>query len=332
MLKSWRACIIAAALLAVPVGAQQYAPAERQAGLSPEEAPGGSHVLEPGDRVRIDVLDAEEISQRAYLIGDDGKISLPLLGRIQAAGLTVEEFEASLVSELDKYFRDPRVAVSVTETREQPVVLGGAFNRPGTYRIHGNEKLSEILSSAGGLSDDAQKKLLITRRLDSGGIPLPSAKTDPQRRVTTAEIELNDVMQPLTPAEDLVLRPYDIITALPSRSVFISGQVGKPGRYPLEQREALPVTRLVTLAGGLTADAVPKKAYILRPTGEEGVNETIPVNVKHIMKGQAEDFAVQPGDVLMIPGSSGKKLAMRRMMMIILPAAITTAIWVALAQ
>jgi len=332
MSATWRVLVLVAATAALMAPAEtQQRPGVDNSRPAPRPAveAGGDHVLNAGDRLRIDVLDADEISGRPYQVGEDGKISLPLLGRIQAAGLSVNEFESTLVTELSKYYRDPRVAVTVTELRERPVVLVGAFSYPGTYQLRGRQRLSEIVSSAGGLQEHAQRRLLITRRREAGEIPLPGASFDLKRQVSTAEILLNELMQPAVPGEDLEMKPHDIVTAPRIQSVYVSGEVGRPGEYELGRRNTLPVTRLITLAGGLTTNAMAKKAYILRPTGEAGQNETVPVNVKQIMKGAAEDAGIRPNDVLVIPTSSSKRVFATRMMMVVLPAVVTTAIWVA---
>src|SRR2546425_11178029 len=74
-----------------------------------------SYVLGPNDQLTIRALDAEEISDKTYRVGSDGDLTLPMVGRMKAAGLTAGELESELVSRLEKYIRHPKVAVTVTE-------------------------------------------------------------------------------------------------------------------------------------------------------------------------------------------------------------------------
>src|SRR5438045_3215146 len=80
-----------------------------------------SYVLGPDDQVVIHVLDSEEIGDSPFRIDMRGYINVPLAGRLQAAGLTVDQLEASLAGRLKEYLQSPAVTVSVFEYRSQPV-------------------------------------------------------------------------------------------------------------------------------------------------------------------------------------------------------------------
>ena len=84
------------------------------------------YVLGPDDQIVIHAIDSPEISDKPFLIGMNGNITLPLIGRVQAGGLTVEQFEAELNTGLKKYMHDPQVSVTVAEFRSQPVSVFGA--------------------------------------------------------------------------------------------------------------------------------------------------------------------------------------------------------------
>src|SRR4051794_40505884 len=78
-------------------------------------------VLGPGDQIIIRALDLEEISDKPFRIGANGTINLPLLGRVQAAGLTVQELEGQITASLKPYVRHPDVTVAVAESPSQSV-------------------------------------------------------------------------------------------------------------------------------------------------------------------------------------------------------------------
>ena len=89
------------------------------------------YVLGPDDQIVIHAIDSPEISDKPFLIGMNGNITLPLIGRVQAGGLTVEQLEAELNTGLKKYMHDPQVSVTVAEFRSQPVSVFGSVARPG---------------------------------------------------------------------------------------------------------------------------------------------------------------------------------------------------------
>jgi len=84
-----------------------------------------SYILGPEDQITIQAPDVEEISGKPVRIDLRGAISLPLIGRVQAGGLTAEQLEVRIKDSFKRYLRHPDISVSVTEFRSQPVsVLG----------------------------------------------------------------------------------------------------------------------------------------------------------------------------------------------------------------
>ena len=108
-----------------------------------------SYVLGPDDQVVIHVLDSDEIGDSPFRIDMRGYINVPLAGRLQAAGLTVDQLEAALAARLKEYLQTPVVTVSVSEFRSQLVSVLGAVNTPGVHQIRGRKTLFEVISEAG---------------------------------------------------------------------------------------------------------------------------------------------------------------------------------------
>src|ERR1035437_5498567 len=129
------------------------------------------YVLGPDDQIVIHAIDSPEISDKPFLIGMNGNVTLPLIGRVQAGGLTVEQFEAELNTRLKKYLHDPQVSVTVAEFRSQPVSVFGAVTKPGVIQLRGRKTLYEVLSMAGGPNETAGSSLTVTRRRENGEIP-----------------------------------------------------------------------------------------------------------------------------------------------------------------
>ncbi len=160
-----------------------------------------AYVLGPDDEITVRTLEAEEISAEALRVDLGGFVSLPLIGRVRAAGRTLEQLEAELVERLRFYVREPRVAVGISHFRSQPVSVIGAVNKPGVHQLEGRKTLIEMLSLAGGLREDAGHEVKITRRIEWGVIPLAGAESDPSGQFSTAEVNLQAVMEASNPAE-----------------------------------------------------------------------------------------------------------------------------------
>src|SRR5437868_362865 len=114
-----------------------------------------AYVLGPNDRVTIRCVNAEELPPTPIRIDNDGQVTLPFVGRVKLAGLTVSDAEKQLTDQLSKFIRHPQVQLNVVESHSQPVSVFGAVRNPGAYQLEGRKNLTEILSMAGGLRPDA---------------------------------------------------------------------------------------------------------------------------------------------------------------------------------
>jgi polysaccharide biosynthesis/export protein len=286
--------------------------AAQQSAQTPEKVDTG-YVLGPDDQIVIHAMDSPEISEKPFLIGMNGNLTLPLIGRVEASGLTVEQLEAALDTRLKQYVRDPQVAVSVSEFRSQPVSVFGAVTKPGVYQLRGRKTLYEVLSmaggpGAGGPTETTGSSLTLTRLRENGEIPLPGAKTDPTGQFSTVELNVQDILDGKDAAANIVMRPNDTISVSEANSkmVYVVGDVEHGGAFSLGGREKLSVLRALSLAGGLGRTARPDKARIIRGSPGGAKPEEIAVNIRRIFNGKAEDIALLPQDVLVVPTSSGK--------------------------
>jgi polysaccharide export outer membrane protein len=269
-----------------------------------------SYVLGPEDQIVIRALDAEEISDKPLRIDMNGYIRLPMAGRVRAAGLTIEQLEAELVSRLKAYIQKPEVAVTITEFRSQPVSVLGAVKSPGVHQLQGRKTLVEMLSLAGGLSGDAGHSVKITRRQEWGKIPLRSATQDTSGQFSVAEVSLKSIMEATHPEENVVIRPQDVITVPRAEMVYVIGQVQRAGGFVLNERENISALKALSLAGGLDRAASPQNARILRSAGGSNRLE-ISLDMKKILAGKTPDVPLQPEDILFVPSSTPKKAAIR---------------------
>jgi polysaccharide biosynthesis/export protein len=292
--------------------AQAQGPQGAQNGLNPPQAPQAINALRPdyelgpNDQILIGVPQAQEINQRPFRIDSDGFIDLPLVGRIHAGGLTVRGLENLLTTRLSEYIRQPQVTITVVQFRSEPVFFLGAFRTPGIYPLQGGRTLVEMLAAVGGLQPTASRRIKITRRLEYGAIPLASAVEDPDRKVSTVEISLDSLTQNVNPAEDIVLKAYDIVSAETAQPVFVTGEVTKPSAIALGEQQSISVTQALTQAGGLTRTADRGKVRILRPILGTSRRAQIDVNLNRIYEGKDNDFPLLPNDVLYVPQDSAR--------------------------
>lgn len=294
----WVALGCAVAALGQP---PQPAPAPEAAPVAPSVRP--DYILGPNDQILIR-SNAEEINERPYRVDQDGFIVLPLVQRVQASGLTVAALERDLVERLRQYLVTPQVSITVTGFRNEPVSFLGAFVRPGFYPLTGSRSLVEMLSVAGGLQPNASRRLRITRRAENGPLPLPGAITDPATGASSAEIDINNLMQELNPIEDIELMAFDRVTAEQTQPIYASGEVNRPAAIDPGARESISVMQAITQAGGFTQNAKRKKIFVLRPVSGTSRLARIDINIDKIINGEENDFPLYANDILWVDRQS----------------------------
>jgi polysaccharide export outer membrane protein len=314
-------------LTLVPALAQAVVPADGRVGVpinapiptsadtaatAPSTAPAKltSYVLGPEDQITVRVFAANDLPNKPVQIDNDGTVTLPMIGQVHAAGLTVEQLQDNLVAAYKKYFKDPQVTVQVNDFRSQPVSVAGNVTKPGVVQLRGNRNLMEVIGQAGGLRADAGDSVLITRNLSEGPIPVSGAFTDPAGKYSVAHINIRSIMSGKNPEANIQIKPHDVITVTRARLVYVLGNVGRPGGYVMTENETMSLTQAIALAGGWNKTAALSSARILRADG--GPNrQQISANVKKIMENKAPDLQMRPDDILYIPNSMTKVIGAR---------------------
>jgi polysaccharide export outer membrane protein len=265
----------------------------------------------------------EEITERPVPIDSSGNIDLPLVGTVKAAGLSVTELEAKLVELLKRYVRQPQVSITVAQFRSEPVFLNGAFRAPGIYSLQGGRTLIEMISSAGGLLPNASRRIKVTRKRQFGSIPLPNAVESPDGTETSVIVSLGSLRDNVNPAEDIILQPYDSIAVERSESIFVGGAVARAGALELQERDSMSVLQVLSVSGGLRADADAKSAKILRPILNTDRRAEIPIDLTLVLKGKSPDFAILPNDLLFVPQKPTFSRNIGRVLLIAIPVTAT---------
>jgi polysaccharide export outer membrane protein len=149
--------------------AQAAAPANPgSSSASSKSAPAdANYVIGPQDMLDISVWKEEQLT-KTVPVRPDGKISMPLLNDVQAAGLTPTQLANQITESLKKFVTDPQVTVIVREINSQRVYLLGEVARAGAYPLLPNMTVLQALSSAGGFTQFANLKKIYVLRVENG--------------------------------------------------------------------------------------------------------------------------------------------------------------------
>lgn len=125
------------------------------------------YVIGPDDVLQI-VFWREKDMSGEVIVRPDGRISLPLLNDVVAAGRTPEQLRAALVASASEFFGNPNATVVVKEIRSRKVFITGSVEKPGPYVLTGPTTVLQLIAMAGGLKDYADKKNIVVMRTTNG--------------------------------------------------------------------------------------------------------------------------------------------------------------------
>ena len=269
------------------------------------------YVLGPDDQIKVWALGVDEITDKPLRIDPTGNIDLPLIGKVHARGLTVDQLKETLSQRFSKDLLDPKVSVQIVEFGSQPVSVMGAVNRPGIHHLNGRKTLMEVLSLAEGLRQDAGPRINISRKIEYGPIPLANAKPDSTGQFSVAEVPVKQFLAGVSPADNILISPHDVVTVPVAESVFVMGAVKKPGEVALKENPGISVLQALASAEGYGETPAPQNARVVRPVPGTADRREIPVDLTKIQNGKAEDIAMRANDILVVPPSGPKRAATR---------------------
>ena len=155
-------------------------------------------IIGTGDVLAINVWKETEVS-RVVPVRSDGRISLPLVGELQAGGRTPKQLEAEIGTRLKDYVSEPEVTVIVQEIKSQKFNVLGMVMKPGSYALINPTTVLDAIALAGGFRDFAkQKDMYILRRAPDG-------------TQTRLSFNYKEVVKGRGSAKDVVLRSNDTI-------------------------------------------------------------------------------------------------------------------------
>jgi len=245
-----------------------------------------SLLIGPGDLLHVQVFDTPELEQHAR-VTDNGELPLVMGGNIRVAGLTPALAAKSVEEALQKgqFLKHPKVAVTAEEYATQKVSVLGEVKIPGAYAINTPRSVLDVLTLAGGLTDLADRKILIERRETKERVPYFVSNR--------ADVALDSAVE---------VYPGDSLIAPKAGIVYVLGDVAKPGGYTMTNNDAqLTVLQLVARAGGTNHSAVPSHAKLIRKTGNAYIEAPLPLSA--MQKGNRADLPLHADDIIYIPFS-----------------------------
>src|SRR5579885_2343392 len=171
--------------------------ADKTPAINAQPASVRDYVIGPEDVLDISVWKEPDLS-RSLPVRLDGKISMPLLNDVQAAGLTATELSQSITEKLKKYLNAPRVTVMVSQMNSQRIYVLGEVTRPGAYPLLPGMTILQAISSAGGLTQFANSKRIFLLRNES-------------QTLNKYSFNYNEVLDGRRPEQNLTLRAGDTV-------------------------------------------------------------------------------------------------------------------------
>ena len=254
---------------------------------------GESLRIGPGDQIHVTVVDSPELDQRPR-VTDAGEVPLIGVGAVKIAGLTPAEASTAVHDKLiaAHYLNHPEVTVTVEQYATQTVSVLGQVRASGAYPIGTARPVVDVLALAGGLNELADRNIVIERRGDP----------DHPLHYNLA----NDGVVALQTS--VLVYPGDTVMVPKAGIVYVLGDVNRPGGFVMDNNSTeLTLLQALARAGGVSRTAKQGHAKLLRKDAT-GYHET-QLSLGEIQKGKQQDIALAPGDVLYVPFSYAKNIA-----------------------
>jgi polysaccharide export outer membrane protein len=245
-----------------------------------------SLLIKPADVLHVQIFDAPELEEHAR-VSDAGELQVLLIGNVTVGGMTPAQAAKAIETALlhGNILLHPRAVVSVDSYATQYVSILGEVHTPGAYPIYTPRSILDVLTLAGGLTDLADRKVLIQRQATSQKVPYFLSNA-PEVAMDTS----------------VMVNPGDTLFVPKAGIVYVLGDVGHPGGYTMTDNQGtLSTLELLARAGGSNHSAVPSHSVLLRKSGT-GYKKT-PLPLSEIQKGKKPDLPLQANDIIYVPFS-----------------------------
>jgi polysaccharide export outer membrane protein len=236
-----------------------------------------------GDLLRITVYDNPDLTTEARVSGE-GKITFPLIGEVMISSMTANEAEKKIAGLLNEgYIVRPQVSIFISEYKSRKVTVLGEVAKPGLVVLRGASTLMEVISDAGGITQNAGDTLSIQRKVIKGG-----EKKDKEE--VAAIVDLKRLFEDGDVTVNVPVLDGDSIYVPKAAFVYVNGEVKTPGAYKITK--GLTVLKSITLAGGFSPKAAEGRVKIIRKADKGEVT----------LRAKFDDL-VMPDDIITVPES-----------------------------
>ncbi len=257
------------------------------------------YTLAGGDEISIVVAGRTELSGK-FVVGPDGRISLPTAGTVDLSGLTRDQASAAVEKAYGQYYKIVSASVSVDKYGSNHVMVLGAVEHPGLIEFDQTPTLIEAVTKAGLIQPGAASQGRttgakgITEAIPEECVIYRTTPTNEQ----ILRVNLHDMLSTGSAMADLRLRRNDkiVVQDLRERTVTVLGEVRNPGEVLLTHNSTLP--SVLAEAGGLTDAAGNARISIIDPQTQK--QRFVRFNDLLTPSGVTE-VALQPGEVIYVP-------------------------------
>jgi polysaccharide export outer membrane protein len=250
-----------------------------------EESENPVYTIGSGDVLRLDVHMRAEVSGK-FLVGPDGKITLPLVGDMLIKDMTREEAMETLYRELRKLYTSPHATLAIDEYPSNQITVLGRVEKAGAHRFSHSPTLIDVLANAGAMPILDKQATLSRCAIVRGRNKLIWVDL---KALLNGDVNYNIRMK----KGDIVYIPDSSDT-----SVYVMGAVGRPGSYRMTPR--MTVLDAIAQAGGLTENAKSDRIGLYR-AGTKQVEYLTWSDL--ITADRSKNFAMEDGDVLFVPNT-----------------------------
>lgn len=244
-----------------------------------------TYELGPEDVLEVGVLDLVEIGQTSYQtiqIDLEGRISLPLIGPVPAAGQTPTQLRKTITEVLGaRFLQDPQVSINIKEYKSKRIGVLGAVALPGVVYLRSNTTtVVEALALAGGGVERTGRTATLVRAARAGDeLPI------------TIEVDLEDLAAGDT-SQNFTIHAGDVLYVAPATKFYVTGYVQKPGEFTMAR--TMTATEAIAAAGGLVVPDASPDLTVIRRYGQPPIE----VDLTLVAQGVIEDPILEPADVV----------------------------------
>lgn len=246
--------------------------------------------LGPGDVLNISLYEKPETAKTDVPIGPDGRITFLQAEDVVATGLTIDELREALDKKLGEFYNVPRTIITPAAYRSKKYYLLGSISQKGVFSLNRPTTIIEAIAQAGGLETGVFQQNTVELADLSHSFVIRGGKRLP--------VDFERLFQQGDLAQNFALEPDDYVffASAAANQIFVIGAVGGTGVVPFTPNASL--ISAITSRGGFADKAYQSKVLVIR--GSLNKPETIVVDAKSILAGEAPDFRLQPKDIVYV--------------------------------